>query len=174
MQAVDSPEAGQVSVVSPEETRAVYRNAMARLGAAVNIVTTDGSGGRAGFAATAVCSVSDNPPTLLVCLNKGSSAYQAVKANGAVCVNVLSSRHRDLSHLFGGKTSVEERFSGSRWHVTELGCLALDDALVTFDCRISSFLDVHTHDVLLCEVTSINERSEGKSLIYLNRNYHEL
>ena len=53
--------------------RKEYRNAMARLGAAVNIVTTDGEGGRAGFTASAVCSVTDDPPTLLVCMNRGSS-----------------------------------------------------------------------------------------------------
>jgi flavin reductase len=45
-----------------------YRDAMACLGAAVSIVTTDGAAGRAGFSASAVCSVTDDPPTLLVCL----------------------------------------------------------------------------------------------------------
>ena len=47
-----------------------YREAMARLGAAVNVITTDGPGGRAGFTASAVCSVTDSPPTLLVCANR--------------------------------------------------------------------------------------------------------
>ncbi len=58
-----------------------YRDAMACLGAAVNIVTTDGRAGRAGFTASAVCSVTDNPPTLLVCMNRGSSAYASVRDN---------------------------------------------------------------------------------------------
>ena len=47
-----------------------YREAMARLGAAVNVIATDGPGGRAGFTASAVCSVTDTPPTLLVCANR--------------------------------------------------------------------------------------------------------
>jgi len=51
-------------------SREQFRDAMARLGAAVNIVTTDGTAGRAGFTASAVCSVTDDPPTLLVCLNR--------------------------------------------------------------------------------------------------------
>ena len=83
-----------------------YRDAMACLGAAVNIVTTDGRAGRAGFTASAVCSVTDNPPTLLVCMNRGSSAYASVRENGVVCVNVLSARHERLSRLFGGKSAV--------------------------------------------------------------------
>jgi flavin reductase len=76
-----------------------YRDAMARLGAAVNIVTTDGRAGRAGFTASAVCSVTDNPPTLLVCMNRGSSAYACVRENGVVCVNVLSARRERLFRL---------------------------------------------------------------------------
>jgi flavin reductase len=88
-----------------------YRDAMACLGAAVTIVTTDGPAGRAGFTASAVCSVTDNSPILLVCLNRGSSAYASVKGNGVVCVNVLSARHEPLSRQFGGGIPVDERFS---------------------------------------------------------------
>ena len=58
-----------------------FRGAMARVAGAVHLVTTDGTGGRAGFTASAVCSVSDGPPTLLVCINRSSSAYAAVSAN---------------------------------------------------------------------------------------------
>lgn len=52
-----------------------FRDAMAHVGAAVNIITTDGPAGRAGFTASAVCSVTDAPPTLLVCLNRSASVW---------------------------------------------------------------------------------------------------
>ena len=52
-----------------------FRDAMSCMGAAVNIITTDGPAGRAGFTASAVCSVTDTPPTLLVCLNRGASVW---------------------------------------------------------------------------------------------------
>ncbi len=54
-------------------TRDEFRDAMARLGAAVNVVTSAGPAGRGGFTASAVCSVTDDPPSLLVCLNRSSS-----------------------------------------------------------------------------------------------------
>ena len=57
---------------APLAEPAVFREAMSRLGAAVHIVTTSGKAGRAGFTATAVASVSDSPPTVLVCLNRKS------------------------------------------------------------------------------------------------------
>ncbi len=55
--------------------KASFRDAMAHVGAAVNIITTDGPAGRAGFTASAVCSVTDTPPTLLVCLNRSASVW---------------------------------------------------------------------------------------------------
>ncbi|THV13650.1 flavin reductase [Rhizobium rhizophilum] len=156
--------------VSPEKS-AAYRNGMARLAAAVTIVTTDGPAGRAGFAATAVTSVSDNPPTLLVCLNKGSSAYPAVSSNGLVSVNVLAIEHEPVSRLFGGKTPVDERFAAATWETTETGTPRLADALVCFECRISEVHDGSTHDVLFCEVLDITTREDGQALVYFDRAY---
>lgn len=57
-----------------------FRAAMSRLGAAVNIITTDGVAGRHGMTASAVCSVSGEPATLLGCINRASRLAQAVRA----------------------------------------------------------------------------------------------
>ncbi len=67
-----------------------FRDDMARLGAAVNIITTDGTAGRACFTASAVCSVTDTPPTLLVCLNRSASVWSVFDANRQLCVNTLA------------------------------------------------------------------------------------
>ena len=157
-----------------DERKQEYRDAMARLGAAVNIVTTDGPGGLAGFAATAVCSVTDDPPTLLVCLNRTSSAYPAVTANQVLCVNTLSHSHEDLSRRFGGKTPVKERFEGASWSVLETGAPALDDALISLDCKVRTISDGGTHDILICEVLAIKENEGGQALIYFDRRYHTI
>jgi flavin reductase len=67
-----------------------FRDAMACVGAAVNIITTDGPAGLAGFTASAVCSVTDSPPTLLVCLNRGASVWPTFSENRTLCVNTLA------------------------------------------------------------------------------------
>jgi len=95
-------------VVTPLVTKEAYRNGMAKLGTAVSIVTTDGPAGKAGFTASAICSVTDTPPTLLVCLNRAASVYDAVSKNGVVAVNTLAPQHQGLASLFGGKTPVDE------------------------------------------------------------------
>jgi flavin reductase len=159
-------------VEEPEAVRLEFRNAMSRMAAAVNIVTTDGPGGRAGFAATAVCSVTDNPPTLLVCLNRGASVHPAVTANGVLCVNVLADNHQELSRLFGGKTPADERFAAASWSQLATGSPVLDDALVSFDCRIVHRADGGTHEVLMCEVDAIRRRDGGQGLVYFDRGYH--
>ncbi|WP_244486629.1 flavin reductase [Aureimonas sp. Leaf324] len=147
---------------------------MAQLGAAVTIVTTDGPGGRAGFAATAVCSVTDDPPTLLVCINRASSAYAPVRRNGRICVNVLAAKHAELSRVFGGRTPIAERFAAASWRETRGGTLELDGALASFDCDISTATQAGTHDVFFCRVLSLRSRSEGQGLIYFDRTYHAL
>lgn len=157
-----------------DQFRLDYRNAMARMGAAVSIVTTDGPSGQAGFAATAVCSVTDNPPTLLVCLNRASSAHAAVIGNGTLCVNVVSSEHQELCQLFGGKTPMAARFDAARWHRLKTGAPVLEAALVSFDCQITSVVDGGTHDILMCEVAAIDETTTGSALIYFGRQYHTL
>ncbi|EGI75647.1 NADH-dependent FMN reductase RutF [Hylemonella gracilis] len=155
-------------------TRAEFRDAMARLGAAVHIVTTDGPAGRAGFTASAVCSVSDEPPTLLVCLNRSASVYPTFQANGVLCVNVLAPDHQALSTLFGGKTPMDERFAAAQWHRLETGAPRLHDAVVSFDCRVQRHSAMGTHDVLFCEVVALSMGEAAQGLIYFDRRYHAL
>ncbi|MBT9372895.1 flavin reductase [Rhizobium sp. CSW-27] len=151
-----------------------FRNAMARLGAAVHIITTDGAAGRAGFAATAVCSVTDTPPTLLVCLNRSSSVFSAFEANGVLSVNTLGPGHVRLSSLFGGKTPVEERFAAADWMTGETGAPVLCDAVVSFDCRVAEAVDIGTHKVLFCRVVTLRSGSTDEGLAYYQRAYHVL
>lgn len=151
-----------------------FLNAMARLGAAVNIITTDGPGGRAGFTASAVCSVTDSPPTLLVCLNRSASVWPAFMQNQVLCVNTLAAEHEALSNLFGGKTPMAERFIAADWATLATGAPILNGAAVSFDCRISQTVSVGTHDILFCEAQALVCNQQGSGLIYFDRGYHPL
>lgn len=153
-----------------------YRNGMSRLGAAVNIVTTDGPAGRAGFAATAVCSVTDTPPTLLICLNQSSSVFDKVMENRALCVNVLAGDQEGLSNLFGGKTPIEERFAAANWITGRSGAPVLEGALATFDCELTDHQDLGSHRVLFCSVLDVGlcEDMTSGGLMYYDRGYHRV
>lgn len=153
-------------------TKQDYRDAMALLGAAATIVTTDGAGGRAGFTASAVCSVTDEPPTLLVCLNRTASVHDAFTRNGALCVNVLAGEHAALARLFGGRTPAELRFAAASWSTLATGAPVLDACLVAFDCRIAETVAVQSHDILLCRVVAIRRGGDDRGLVYFGRAFH--
>ena len=156
--------------------RTIFRDAMARLGAAVNVITSNGPGGRSGCTASAVCSVTDDPPTLLLCLNRSSDNNAAFKRNGVICVNTLASGHEDLSRVFAGATGVdmEGRFAAANWTTLETGAPILTDATVAFDCRIAQCVEVGTHTVFFCEVEAIALGDVHEGLIYFGRAYHRL
>src|SRR6201993_3712786 len=101
---------GAFTVVGPEPVRTVeattFREAMSRMGAAVHVVTTAGPAGKTGATATAVCSVSDAPPTLLMCLNRRSQTNPAVVENGVFCVNPLGDGGAEIADVFAGRTGV--------------------------------------------------------------------
>ena len=151
-----------------------FRGAMARVASAVHLVTTDGPGGRAGFTASAVCSVSDAPPTLLVCVNRASSAHAALSANTALCVNTLAADQSGIAAAFGGRTPMETRFAAGTWTTLATGAPALQGARAAFDCRIVARHPVGTHDVLYCEVIGLAEPGDGPALVYADRAYHSL
>jgi flavin reductase len=161
------------SMTPPVEADA-YRAAMARTASAVHLVTTDGPGGRAGFTATAVCSVSDRPPTLLVCLNRTASAYVALSLNDVLCVNILGAHQRGVADAFGGGTPMDDRFAAGTWSRLVTGSPVLDGALMAFDCRIVGRQAVATHDVLFCEVVALAGAGAGDGLLYADRRYHAL
>ncbi len=122
-----------------------YREAMSRLGAAVNIITTHGITGDVGFTASAVCSVTDDPPTLLVCMNRNSVSRQAFMRSKSLCVNVLAHEHEELSPIFAsvGSLPMAERFKLAKWLRLTTGAPVLESAAASFDCIIDQITDVN-------------------------------
>ncbi len=156
--------------MSPEQ----FRQAMSRLGAAVNVITTDGQAGRHGITASAVCSVTDSPPTVLVCVNRRSGKHQLFRDNGQLCINVLAGHHRDLSARFATPADAATRFDHDAWTVLATGSPVLADASAALDCRISQVSEVGTHSVFFCEVVQVATAPAAGGLVWFDRAYHAL
>jgi len=150
-----------------------YREAMSRFAGAVHIVTTDGPAGRRGTTVIAACSVSDNPPMVLVCLNRASTTNDLFIRNGVFALNTLAQNQLDVSHAFSGFTGLnqDERFASAQWDTIETGAPTLIGCLVTFDCRIIEAKDVATHRVLFGQVTGLRIGDKDRPLIYHERAY---
>ncbi len=97
--------------------RHTFRNAMSRFSAAVSVVTTDGPAGRFGFTCTAICAVTDEPATILVCIHKDSRSNAAFKTNLVLCVNLLNRDQEEISAIFAGQAGddMADRFKRVRW-----------------------------------------------------------
>ena len=156
-------------------TKDAYRDGMARLAAAVNVITTDGPAGRGGFTASAVCSVTDDPPTLLVCVNLFSRQNDFLRGNGVLCVNTLAAGQSDIARLFSTKDlTMEARFAGAGWSSLTTGSPVLDGALASFDCTIVERLEKGTHAVILCEVQAVRTGEAAEPLVYFGRGYRPI
>lgn len=149
---------------------------MSHVAASVHLVTTDGPAGRRGVTVTSVCSVSDDPATLLVCLNEASAKNRLFVENGVLAVNVLSQSCEPIARAFAGQgeLTVDERFASGTFTTLATGAPVLVGALAAFDCRIIDARVVATHRILIASVVALDKGPADRSLLYRDRAYHSL
>lgn len=168
---------GAFAAVAPAPVASVdpilFREAMSRLGAAVHVVTTAGPAGKTGFTATAVCSVSDQPATLLVCLNRRSNSAPILAQNGVFCINTLGASEEKLADVFAGRGGLKfaDRFSVGEWTTLKTGAPVLQSAVVAFDCRAAEIKAVASHNVIFGSVEAVRLGPGGPALVYHDRAY---
>lgn len=150
-----------------------FRDAMARFAGAVTAITTREDGQPSGLIATAVCSLSFEPPSLLACVNKSASAHDAIVRQGFFAVNLLSP---ELSHVVTRFTDKKgaERFSDGDWTSGVTGAPLLISAPVSFDCRLSDTHDGFSHSILVgvVEDVALADGDSHHTLLWQGRKYH--
>ncbi|QBQ99850.1 flavin reductase [Paraburkholderia pallida] len=173
LQQANAPSHDQPADKLPYIDATDFREALSRAATAVTIIATEGSAGKAGVTCSAVCSVSDTPPTILFCVNQRSAANSVIKSNGLLSVNWLQAQQADVSQLFSGVGHVpmHERFNDTRWQVSVHGIPYHTDALVSLDCRIASAMEIGTHSVFVAHVLNARTSAEVAPLVYCQRAY---
>jgi|SRR6266404_65433 len=151
-----------------------FRIGMRTLAGAVNIITSMHAAHRYGMTATAVCSATAEPPTVLVCINKLATTHNAVTKSKVFCVNVLRAEDWQLSTAFSGAQSGDNRFKNGNWTRLTTGAPVLIEALVSFDCRVVKTLTHGTHTVYLGQVEQMLIGQKGKPLLYSEGQYAKL
>lgn len=149
---------------------------MSRFAGAVHVVTTDGPAGRRGTTVIAACSASDNPPTVLVCLNRGKPENDLFAANGVFALNTLAGGSTEVANAFSGLTGLtqDERFALGAWDVIATGAPTLVDAAAVFDCEVETTFDHATHRILLGRVRGVRIGESLDPLLYYHRQYRVL
>jgi len=140
-----------------------FKHGMRQLGGAVTVVTTADGDSRAGLTATAVTSLSAEPPRLIACINRAGTTYETLSRGRVICVNLLCVQDRALAEQFAGMDGSPEsqRFNSDRWTVLETGAPVLEGALASFDCRVDSVLDVGSHGVVIGDIVALTVSEMG-------------
>ena len=161
-------------VVSPD----LFRKGMRRFAGVCTIVTSaDASRNRAGWVgltATAVSSVTADPPRILVCVNRSAFAHGTIVSSGILGVNVLAAENGpSMAKRFGGGSGpIAEKFEAEKWILGSLGVPLFKRALLTIECIISDIINNSTHDIIICDVVGINDVDQCDApLIYFNGTY---
>ena len=157
------------------DERQQFLDGMSHAAAAVSVVTTDGSAGRAGVTVSAMSSVSaDTPkPMLLICVHHESRAAAAIIENRHFCVNLLRHHQSYISDVFAGRLKPPngDKFNACEWTNGEGQTPRVKDGLVAFHCHLHQQLQFGTHYVFFGEVLETVVAPTGPALIYANRAY---
>jgi len=146
---------------------------MRRLAASVCLITTlNEDGSRNGLTATAVCSMTAAPPTLLCCLNRSSNSFAAIEKAGMFAVNVLSTDDKEIADRFATSIAGDDKFGLGDWAALGTGAPILKSAIAAFDCKLANVVAVGTHGILLGEVQGLElNPHKAKPLLYVDGAY---
>lgn len=151
----------------PEDPGLLFREAMRRPANAVAVIAAACGERRAGLTATAVCSLSDAPPSVLVCVNRRSPALETILAAKRFSLNYLTEAQAELAALFAGRSGRfgAEKFDPETW-AHGSGAPMLKGALAAFDCSLERLVDHATHAILIGNVERLAVAEAPGGLVY--------
>ena len=143
--------------IEAEVTASDFRNAMRQLTGGVSVITAGKGRDISGMTVTSVSSLSVEPASLIVSLNRESSSWPLVKRYGFFGVNILTSDQIDIAERFTGKGGLKgaDRFAGARWTTRASGVPLLEDALAAIDCEVEDVVERHSHAIVIGRVLDV-------------------
>ncbi len=151
-----------------------FRSAMRRVASSVFVITCRQGEAHLGMTASSVVSVSMDPPSLLVCINRAASIRDAVRDSLLFCVNLLAEGQGEIGAAFGGQLSAAERFAVGEWIEGAEGLRHLAGAAASMLCRLEAEIDYGTHTICVGRVTRIELPTMRSPLLYHNGRFANL
>ena len=152
-----------------------FRAAMARFPGAVTIISARADNERRGITATAVCSVTAEPPSLLVCVNRRTGTCTAIQESGRFNVSLLPDPSGPLAMRFAGADGAtgEAKYALGDWAEDGRGLPVLADAPLAFSCEVDTQVDAGSHTIFIGRIVEIRE-GDGTALLYERARFHRL
>ena len=156
--------------------RHAFRALMGNVAGQVSIVASGEPGERNGLTASAVCSLSDAPPTVLLCVNRAAGTHDVIVRNGVFSINALAVGQEEIARVFAGGTGArgEDRFGAGRWSQGVTGAPLLAGSLCWLECRLVDCKPSATHTVFFGRVVAGDTTPDAEPLLYHRGGYTRL
>jgi flavin reductase (DIM6/NTAB) family NADH-FMN oxidoreductase RutF len=156
-----------------EVPSAAFRGAMRALAGGVSIISVGRGRDISGMTVTSVTSLSVEPATLLVSVNRQSSSFPLLQRFGAFGVNILTAEQLDIAERFSGKGGLKgaERFAGAEWVTRATGVPLLVGGLASIDCDVEEIIERHSHAIVIGRVRDVLTTVPTTALTYWDGQY---
>jgi flavin reductase (DIM6/NTAB) family NADH-FMN oxidoreductase RutF len=146
---------------------------MRHLAGGVSVVTAGRARDITGMTVTSVSSLSVDPPTLIVSINRESSSWPLIKRYGFFGVNILTADQIDIAERFTGKGGLKgaDRFAGAEWITRASGVPLLVGALAAVDCEVEDIVERHSHAIVIGRVLDLQVSTRTAALAYWQGQY---
>jgi flavin reductase (DIM6/NTAB) family NADH-FMN oxidoreductase RutF len=153
--------------------RHVFRGLMRNVPGQVSIVAAAVGGRRKGLTASAVCSLTDLPPTVIVCVNQAAGAHDLIIESGYFSINALAAGQEKIARVFSGLSGAkgEQRFETGDWSTGLTGAPILASAVCRLECRLSEYRAASSHTVFFGQVIAGSASQDANPLLYLRGSY---
>ena len=147
-----------------------FRLAMRRYIYSVSIMSNkDDNGNSNAITVSSVTSISMDPPSLLICINKSSRIHDTLQIGSKFCINLLKKDQEELSNICSDEESYEERFNNENWDTKEIPFLS--NAQANIFCKVDKLISYHTHTIVVGLVENANHTNEISTLTYVDGKY---
>ena len=145
--------------------------AMRRMARSVAVISCRHGERRYSMSVTAVDSLSADPPSLLICINRNASIYPPLDAGADFCINLLAADQRDSAVVCSGRLTGEARYTSGEWEDDLLGVPSLRDAQANLFCQQDGRFDYGTHAVFIGRLREVRLAGEVSPLVYVDGAY---
>ncbi|MBR0873181.1 flavin reductase family protein [Bradyrhizobium tropiciagri] len=159
--------------VAPAISADEFRGAMRHLAGGVSVITAGRGRDISGMTVTSVASLSVDPPSLIVSINRAASSWPLIARHGVFGVNILTADQLDIAKRFTGKGGLKgaERFAGAEWTTRASGVPLLAGALAALDCEVEEIIERHSHAIVIGRVLDVLASDRTAALAYWHGEY---
>jgi flavin reductase (DIM6/NTAB) family NADH-FMN oxidoreductase RutF len=152
----------------------IFRQAMSQFASGVTIVSTNHEGILHGLTVASFCSLSLDPPLIVVCIDKRSNTHGMIEKSGVFAVNILNNEQQDVSRIFADPSTEGHRFEAVRYRTAASGAPIIEPVLAAIDCKVSATHDGGDHTIFIGEVIDLAIDESAEPLVYWRSGYHDL